>query len=60
MLGSAKQEMPDPRGAAKIMEPLAKMLPELKIDTEPLYKEAEDIEKRFTAPVSDTNDNIYG
>lgn len=60
LLGSAKQEMPDPRGAAKIMEPLAKMLPELKIDTEPLYKEAEDIEKRFTAPVSDTNDNIYG
>ena len=53
LLGSAKQEMPDPRGAAK-------MLPELKIDTEPLYKEAEDIEKRFTAPVSDTNDNIYG
>ncbi len=60
LLGSAKQDMPDPRGAAKIMEPLAKMFPELEIDTEPLYKEAEDIEKKITAQSYQTNDNIYG
>ncbi|MCL2142747.1 MAG: PAC2 family protein [Methanomassiliicoccaceae archaeon] len=47
ILGPARTDMPDPRGAAKLMEPLARMLPELKIDTEPLYKEAEEIEKRM-------------
>ena len=47
LLGSAKQDMPDPKGAAKLMEPLTRLLPELKIDTEPLYKEAEEIEKKI-------------
>ncbi|MDD4185586.1 MAG: PAC2 family protein [Candidatus Methanomethylophilaceae archaeon] len=47
MLGSAKADVPDPKGAAKIMEFLAKMLPELKIDTGPLFKEADDLEKRI-------------
>lgn len=47
MLGSAKMDVPDPKGAAKIMEFLAKMLPELKIDTGPLFKEAEELEKRI-------------
>jgi uncharacterized protein len=47
ILGPARADMPDPRGAAKLMEPLARMLPELRIDTEPLYKEAEEIEKRM-------------
>lgn len=61
LLGSAKQDMPDPRGAARMMESLTKILPELKIDTEPLYKEAEEIEKRIYAPAAayDNND-IYG
>ena len=47
LMGSAKVDMPDPRGAAKLMEPLSRMLPELKIDPEPLYAEAEEIEKRM-------------
>jgi len=47
IMGSAKMDMPDPRGAAKLMGPLSKMLPELKIDPEPLYREAEEIEKRM-------------
>ena len=47
LLGSAKSDMPDPRGAAKLMEPLGKMLPELKIDTAPLYIEADELEKRM-------------
>lgn len=61
ILGSARQDMPDPRGAAKIMEKLTGILPELNIDTEPLYKEAEAIEKRILrqSPAYDSND-IYG
>jgi len=47
LLGSARADMPDPRGAAKLMEPLGRMLPELKIDTEPLYLEAEELERRM-------------
>ena len=47
LLGSAKQDMPDPKGAAKLMEPLTRLLPELSIDTEPLYKEAEEIDKKI-------------
>ena len=47
LMGSAKVDMPDPRGAARLMEPLSRMLPELKIDPEPLYAEAEEIEKRM-------------
>lgn len=52
LLGSARADMPDPRGAAKLMEPLGKMLPELKIDTEPLYAEADELEKRLMAQTS--------
>ena len=52
LLGSAKPDMPDPRGAAKLMEPLGKMLPELKIDTEPLYQEADELEKRMVNPAA--------
>jgi uncharacterized protein len=47
ILAPARADMPDPRGAARLMEPLARMLPELKIDPEPLYKEAEEAEKRM-------------
>jgi len=47
ILAPARADMPDPRGAAKLMEPLGRMLPELKIDPEPLYKEAEEAEKRM-------------
>lgn len=61
LLGSAKQDMPDPRGAAKLMEPLSKMLPELSIDTEPLYKEAEEIDKRINSQLLQQEDRtIYG
>lgn len=52
LLGSARADMPDPRGAAKLMEPLEKMMPELKIDTEPLYKEAEELDKRIKSQLA--------
>ena len=62
LLGSAKQDMPDPKGAAKLMEPLTRLLPELKIDTEPLYKEAEEIEKKIRNQQIHQyeNQDIYG
>lgn len=44
LLGPARAEMPDARGAANLMEIIGRMLPELKIDPEPLLKEAESIE----------------
>lgn len=62
LLGSAKQDMPDPKGAAKLMEPLTRLLPELKIDTEPLYKEAEEIDKKIRSQQVHQyeNQDIYG
>ena len=62
LLGSAKQDMPDPKGAAKLMEPLTRLLPELKIDTEPLYKEAEEIDKKIRSQQMHQyeNQDIYG
>jgi len=65
ILGTARADMPDPRGAAKLMEPLTRMIPELKIDTEPLYKEAEEIERRIGSNASMGNapgnkDFLYG
>jgi len=64
ILAPARTDMPDPRGAAKLMEPLARMLPELKIDPEPLYKEAEEIEKRMGVPHpaagNEKKDFLYG
>ena len=50
VLSPSRTDMPDPRGAAKLMEPLTKMFPELKIDIEPLYKDAEELEKRMVPP----------
>lgn len=62
LLGSARQDMPDPKGAAKLMEPLTRLLPELSIDTEPLYKEAEEIDKKIKSQqIHDyQNQDIYG
>lgn len=47
LLGPARSNFPDARGSAKLLEVVAKMLPEIKIDPEPLYKEAEEIEKQI-------------
>lgn len=52
ILGSARSDMPDPKGAAKLMEPLTRMLPELQIDTEPLYKEAAELDKKLRSQPS--------
>ncbi|MCL1811481.1 MAG: PAC2 family protein [Methanomassiliicoccaceae archaeon] len=47
MLCPANPALPDPRSAARILEPLSKLMPELRIDAEPLYKEAEEIENKI-------------
>jgi len=47
MLCPASHTLPDPRAAARILEPLSKLVPELKIDAKPLYKEAEEIESKI-------------
>jgi len=47
MLCPANPALPDPRAAARILEPLSKLVPELKIDVKPLYKEAEEIESKI-------------
>jgi uncharacterized protein len=47
LLGPARLDYPDARGAARLLEQLAKMLPELKLDPEPLFKEAEGIEREM-------------
>ena len=61
LLGTARQDMPDPRGAAKMMETLSKIIPELNIDPEPLYAEAEEIDNKVRqTPRGYDNQDIYG
>ncbi len=49
LLAEAHTSYPDSRAAALLVETLDKMLPGIKIDTEPLYKEAEQIEQKIRA-----------
>jgi uncharacterized protein len=45
ILAEANPNYPDARAAAKVIEAIDKLLPNLKIDVKPLYTEAENIEK---------------
>jgi uncharacterized protein len=47
LLAEAHASFPDSRAAGSILEKLDVMLPEIKIDPKPLYKEAEQIEKNI-------------
>jgi len=47
LLSGAHTSYPDSRAAGKLIEKLDVMLPEIKIDPKPLYKEAEQIEKNI-------------
>jgi uncharacterized protein len=49
LLAEAHASYPDSRAAALLVETLDKMLPEIEINTEPLYKEAEEIEQKIRA-----------
>jgi uncharacterized protein len=47
LLAEAHASYPDSRAAGNLLEKLDIMLPEIKIDPKPLYKEAEEIEKNI-------------
>ena len=47
LLAEAHSSYPDSRAAGNLLEKLDVMLPEIKIDPKPLYKEAEQIEKNI-------------
>ncbi|PNX53342.1 MAG: hypothetical protein BV458_04950 [Thermoplasmata archaeon M9B2D] len=49
LLAEAHTSYPDSRAAALLVEALDKMLPEIELNTEPLYKEADDIEQKIRA-----------
>lgn len=49
LLVKAHPMVPDHRAAAKIIEAMGKIIPDLKIDVGPLYKEATKIEERLKA-----------
>ena len=45
----ANAQLPDPRAAARLMDPITAMYPRIAIDTEPLFREAEEIDSRVQA-----------
>ena len=47
LLSEAHASFPDSRSAGNLLKKLDIMLPQIKIDPEPLYKEAEEIEKKI-------------
>lgn len=49
LLSEAHSSYPDSRAAGNLLKKLDVMLPEIKIDPKPLYKEAEEIEKKIRA-----------
>jgi uncharacterized protein len=49
LLAEAHASYPDSRAAALLVETLDRMLPEIELDTQPLYKEAEEIEQKIRA-----------
>jgi uncharacterized protein len=51
LLGPGRSEYPDARGAARLLEYVTKMIPELKLDLEPLFKEAEQMEKGMRSTI---------
>ena len=51
LLGPARPDYPDARGAARLLEYVTKMIPELKLDLDPLFKEAEQMEKGMRSTI---------
>lgn len=64
LISPASPQLPDPRAAAAVLDPLCKLIPRLEVDPSPLFKEADEIEKRLRAQQvqqSFTNENnLYG
>jgi uncharacterized protein len=55
LLGPARSEYPDARGAARLLEYVTKMIPELKLDLDPLFKEAEQMEKGMKTTIENVH-----
>jgi len=53
LLAGTHANYPDAKASAKILEVINEMLPEIKIDPEPLYKEAEAIEQQIKAHIKE-------
>jgi len=47
LLAEANAQLPGAMGAAKMVEIISRMLPELKIDSKPLFEEAKELEKQI-------------
>jgi uncharacterized protein len=70
LLAEAHSAFPDSRAAGNLLKKIDIMLPEIKIDPEPLYKEAESIEKNIrkfmeqskptAPPLPQVPSNMYG
>ncbi len=63
LLCPASPQFPDPRAASALLEPLSKLVPGLKLDTTPLFKEAEEIDQRIKSEQQQENTSaqqIYG
>jgi uncharacterized protein len=64
LISPASPQLPDPRAAAAVLDPLCKLIPRLEVDPSPLFKEADEIEKRLRAQqVQQTftnENNLYG
>jgi uncharacterized protein len=61
LLTTANTDLPDPRSATRLLEPLGRMFPEINVDTEPLIKEAEELEARISQMAdSRVDEHIYG
>lgn len=71
LLAEAHAEYPDSRSAAELLKVLDKMVPQIKMDPEPLLKEAEQIEEKIKdamaqikpmtpAELADTPPGMYG
>jgi uncharacterized protein len=52
LLAEAHAEYPDSRSAAELLKVLDKMVPQIKMDPEPLLKEAEQIEEKIKEAMS--------
>jgi len=66
LVAPIREGMPDARAAARILEMMAKLLPNFTIDLTPLYQEAERIEsalkalRQQTKPMEDSISRVYG
>ncbi|MCQ2084719.1 MAG: PAC2 family protein [archaeon] len=63
LISPANPQLPDPRAAAEILNPLKQLIPRLNVDPTPLYHEAEDLDNRVRVQQNQQNminQNLYG